>query len=117
MNINRTVWVIQQPPAGQRVDFSSAEALGDIRYLLPANSQPSKNPADTLEFLGKATADMRDGDYLVNTPHSDPLASVLVGILLGEQLNRFVWLRWDRDLVDGNRLRTGYYTQVDVELI
>lgn len=118
MNNGPVVWVMQAPDES-RVDLSSVRGYGEIVPLLDKRPAPSIDPDAALNAMRLKFRDVRDGDYLLDTPGCDPVCALLAGVALAEAIEagqlegRIHWLRWDRRTDEsGQRTRFGYYTPV-----
>lgn len=118
MNNGPVVWVMQQPDE-TRVDLASVRGYGELVPLLDKRPAPSIDPDKALAELRLKIRDVRDGDYLLDTPGCDPVCAFLAGVALAEVASEepltINWLRWDRRTDEsGQRTRFGYYTPVKV---
>lgn len=112
------VYLVQELHEDNKMDVSSALGYGTLDFLLPRRgAAASVRPDIALEHMRTKINEMRDGDYILDVPGTDPIGTLLLGIALGESgaVDRVRWLRWDRRTDEqGNRTKSGYYTPVDV---
>ncbi len=110
------VFIIQDP--GIARDFSSATDYGSLYFLLEKNDRPSYDPKAVYSKLRRLLENnFSSSDYIV-WAGGDPMAPVLVGMVLREfGFSQFKNLRWER-VRDRNKKRTGegYYVPVTVSL-
>jgi hypothetical protein len=110
------VFVIQDP--GISRDFSSALDYGSLFFLLEKNDRPSYDPKIVHTKLQKILGDNFSSEDYIVWAGGDPMAPVLVGMVLEELgFDRFKNLRWER-VRDRNKRRTGegYYVPVTIDL-
>ena len=110
------VFLVQELHKDNKMDISSALGYGQLDYLLPRSGPPaSVDPVRALATMRDRVQDMRDGDYVLDVPGTDPIGTLLLGIAIGEccMVDSLNWLRWDRRTDDtGARTKSGYYTPV-----
>lgn len=110
------VFVIQDP--GISRDFSSALDYGNLVFVLEKNDRPSYDSRSSHKKIRESLdGNFSPEDYIV-WAGGDPMAPVLVGIVLQEiGFSSFKNLRWER-VRDKNKKRTGggYYVPVTVDL-
>ena len=110
------VFVIQDP--GIARDFSSALDYGSLIFILEKNDRPSYDPKIVHKKIRDSLFNNFSSEDYIIWAGGDPMAPVLVGIVLREiGFDKFKNLRWER-VRDKNKRRTGdgYYVPVTVEL-
>lgn len=114
-----TVWLMQEPhPDGRGPDLRTARGYGNIRFVFGRNPTPSVDVDGALDHVMSLLGEIREGDYVLDTPGCDPIALFLFGMAVGSlhEPPALNWLRWDRrtDAQTGERTRHGYYTPVSI---
>lgn len=121
-----TVWIIQEAWGDRPMDLSSLHRYGALRYMFDQRDLPSLTPGPALAKLQRIFAREfnEDTDYLCSLPTGDPLALVLVGIVLEQRRmiepNKGIqWLRWERERITGEngvvRSGAGFYVPTIVK--
>ncbi len=86
------VYVVQEMP---NHDIASAMKFGELRVLLPSNTQIAFSTAPAVRTLRRKLREYTDEDYLLLT--GDPVAIGLVcAIAAAYNSGRYTALKWDR---------------------
>lgn len=92
MSQNPTVFVVQEMP---NHDIASAIKFGEIKVLLPANTQIAFSTVPTVRVLRRKLLQFSDKDFLLLT--GDPVAIGLAcSIASFYNSGRYNVLKWDR---------------------
>jgi hypothetical protein len=76
-------------------DIAPAMKFGDMKVLLPANTQIAFSTVPTVRLLRRKLREYKDGDYLLLT--GDPVAIGLAcSIAAFYNSGRYTALKWDR---------------------
>ena len=87
-----TVYIVQEM---SNHDIAPAMKFGDMKVLLPANTQIAFSTVPTVRLLRRKLREYKDGDYLLLT--GDPVAIGLAcSIAAFYNSGRFTALKWDR---------------------
>lgn len=87
-----TVYIVQEM---SNHDIAPAMKFGDMKVLLPANTQIAFSTVPTVRLLRRKLREYKDGDYLLLT--GDPVAIGLAcSIAAFYNAGRFTALKWDR---------------------
>ena len=87
-----TVYVVQEMP---NHDISAAMRFGEIKVLLPSNTQIAFSTVPTVRTLRRKLRDYKEGDTLLLT--GDPVAIGLAcSIAAFYNAGRYTALKWDR---------------------
>ena len=86
------VYIVQEMP---NHDLAPAMRYGDMKVLLPSNTQIAFSTVPTVRSLRRKLRDYKDGDFLLLT--GDPVAIGLAcSIAAFYNAGRFTALKWDR---------------------
>lgn len=110
------VFLLQKSRRG--FDLSSAEKYGTVITVLGERESPSLAPAPALIKLRQAIREYNpDTDFFLSAG-GDPLAALMIGMLLVDEGKSASWLRWDRNRdFDGRRdMTAGEYKPVRFDL-
>ena len=87
-----TVYIVQEM---SNHDIAPAMKFGDMKVLLPANTQIAFSTVPTVRLLRRKLREYEDGDYLLLT--GDPVAIGLAcSIAAFYNAGRYTALKWDR---------------------
>ena len=87
-----TVYIVQEM---SNHDIAPAMKFGDMKVLLPANTQIAFSTVPTVRLLRRKLREYKDGDFLLLT--GDPVAIGLAcSIAAFYNSGRFTALKWDR---------------------
>ena len=87
-----TVYIVQEM---SNHDIAPAMKFGDMKVLLPANTQIAFSTVPTVRLLRRKLREYKDGDYLLLT--GDPVAIGLAcSIAAFYNSGRYTALKWDR---------------------
>ncbi len=87
-----TVYIVQEM---SNHDIAPAMKFGDMKVLLPANTQIAFSTVPTVRLLRRKLREYKDGDYLLLT--GDPVAIGLAcSIAAFYNAGRYTALKWDR---------------------
>ena len=87
-----TVYIVQEM---SNHDIAPAMKFGDMKVLLPANTQIAFSTVPTVRLLRRKLREYKDGDYLLLT--GDPVAIGLAcSIAAFYTAGRYIALKWDR---------------------
>lgn len=115
------VFLIAQPTVkrnGELPDLTPLHEHGDIIILIETGVYPSNNPTAALDLIEKRLESFDYEKDSIAWAGGDTLSAVLTGVILWSmEIPYFHYLRFDRDRDDeGNRLFTGHYTKIRVDL-
>lgn len=86
------VYIVQEMP---NHDLAPAMRYGEMKVLLPSNTQIAFSTVPTVRLLRRKLRDYKDGDYLLLT--GDPVAIGLTcAIAAFYNAGRYTALKWDR---------------------
>lgn len=87
-----TVYIVQEM---SNHDIAPAMKFGDMKVLLPSNTQIAFSTVPTVRLLRRKLREYKDGDYLLLT--GDPVAIGLAcSIAAFYNAGRYTALKWDR---------------------
>lgn len=87
-----TVYIVQEMP---NHDLAPAMKFGDMKVLLPSNTQIAFSTVPAVRTLRRRLRDYKDGDFLLLT--GDPVAIGLASAIAAfYNSGRFTALKWDR---------------------
>lgn len=87
-----TVYIVQEM---SNHDIAPAMKFGDMKVLLPANTQIAFSTVPTVRLLRRKLREYKDGDFLLLT--GDPVAIGLAcSIAAFYNAGRYTALKWDR---------------------
>ena len=87
-----TVYIVQEM---SNHDISPAMRFGEMKVLLPSNTQIAFSTVPTVRLLRRKLRDYKDGDFLLLT--GDPVAIGLAcSIAAFYNSGRYTALKWDR---------------------
>ena len=94
-----TVFVIQDIPGSKvgtpKINIIGATEFGDLKVLLPENSQIILSPAYVIQTLKQKLREYKEKDYLLLT--GDPAIIGVACSIVAEKTNgKFNLLKWDR---------------------
>jgi hypothetical protein len=95
-----TVYLIMQPTvseSGPPPDLTPLYAHGRVRVLVESGVYPAFKPKATLQIIESRLADFDPRTDFIAWAGGDPLAAVMVGVVLERmELDNVKWLRYDR---------------------
>lgn len=113
-----TVYVICEPSDRRdgtpAYDVSPAAVYGPIKYIIPrGHPSPSRDTSTALATIDEVLMDFDAGSDYILWAGGDPLAAVLVGHVLMDNVNSYSYLRWEKNptSIGGN------YVPVTVDIL
>ena len=113
-----TVFVIQDIPGTKvgapKINIIGATQFGQLKVLLPENSQIILSPAYVVQTLKQKLKDYTESDYLLLT--GDPaIIGVACSIVSDITTGKFNFLKWDRQEKMYYPIRVNLYEKGDIE--
>ena len=116
--MSKTVYIIQELPGTKigapKYNIMGASKFGDLKTLLPENSQIIMSPGPLIFKLRKLLKNFSEDDYLLLT--GDPaIIGVACSIVSDINNGKFNFLKWDRQEKMYYPIRVNLYEKGDIE--